>query len=71
MNDEKQFLHTLATPVGTALLLLDALLENSKSCDTLEVAEVSELKTALTCLGQIQKLIQERRRILAAERGEG
>lgn len=56
-GDERKFLHDLASPLGTAVFIMDALTETfSGSAD--EKVMISQAQEALD---KVQKLLQERR----------
>lgn len=62
-SDEREFLHDLASPIGTSIFLIDAVLEamqtrNSDPDDLLRLAD------AYQELQKVKKLLQGRREIL-------
>lgn len=67
-KDERSFLHDLASPLGTAILLADALLENmqSKGTDPDEVMQMGQIYEALELL---KSLISKRKDVLIKKGG--
>jgi hypothetical protein len=63
-NDERKFLHDISSPMGTALLLADSLLENMKNRPDVspdELAQIGRINEVLEIAGN---MIHERRQVL-------
>lgn len=67
-DDEGNFLHDLANPVSTALILMDVALENIHMHLTCYPDELHQLRSVLSSLDQVKNLIQERK-IFLQKRG--
>jgi|GEM_PF-3283953 len=63
---ERQFLHDIGSPLGTALFLVDTLLEMAKEKGE-ENVEFMQLTSILEALNKARTLIEERRQIVKAE----
>jgi hypothetical protein len=63
-GEERQFLHDIASPLGTAMFLVDAVLEDLTSKPNPDADEVAQMNAIYQALQSIQKLLQERREIL-------
>ncbi len=68
-SDERQFLHDLASPLGTAVFLLDIVIEDLKA--RLGAADSEELKHLATIHQQMERMRQMlgARRQLLIDRG--
>lgn len=60
--EEREFLHSMATPLGTAMLVLDALIESANR-DGSE-SDVKELLLAQKAMEKLKELLQNRRSVL-------
>lgn len=63
-SDEREFLHDLASPIGTAIFLVDAALDNMQSRADANSDDVMQLVDAYQALEKVKKILQERREIL-------
>ncbi len=63
-NPERKFLHDLATPLGTAMLLTDIILEDIQTRADIDPEDVMKLGDIYKALEKIKSLIYERREIL-------
>lgn len=63
-QDEREFLHRIATPLGTALFLVDLLLDNMQSRKDCDPTELKHLGNALKALDEIRHLLSSRRDVL-------
>lgn len=62
-QEERAFLHEIATPLGSAMLMIDILIERMQEAGKTE-AEIKELKVTMKALEQMKTLLQNRRNIL-------
>lgn len=65
---EKDFIHDLSTPLGTAILVLDSLLEGMKENPSIELQDVERLKTVYSMLDRLKNLVHSRRETLMNEK---
>jgi FtsZ-binding cell division protein ZapB len=63
-NEERRFLHDIASPLGTVFFLVDAAIESLKEKLNGETDEVTQLQDAYAALQQVKQMIQSRRQIL-------
>lgn len=63
-SDERQFLHDLASPLGTALFVADALLESLQGKTGRSAGDLLQAGEIYQALMQLKKLLEERRQIL-------
>jgi hypothetical protein len=64
-NEEDKFLHNLATPLGTALLILDAFIEEVEARKASEAPEdAKRLKDIYQALERMSVLLRERKEYL-------
>lgn len=63
-SDEREFLHALATPLGTAVFLVDAVLDAIQSKAGSDPDEVVQITQIYDALERMKKLLQERREVL-------
>jgi hypothetical protein len=63
-NEERKFLHDLATPLGTAILLADMILQNSKKKPQVSAEEIEQMEMIANALDKIQIKLKERRQHL-------
>jgi hypothetical protein len=61
---ERKFLHDIASPVGTAIFVLDMVLDSMKSRTDANAAELAQTQQVFEVLNQIKKAIDERREVL-------
>jgi hypothetical protein len=61
---EAEFLHTMATPLATAIIIVDSIQENLKSKSGSEADENKQLVDLMSTLEQIRSLIRNRRELL-------
>ena len=66
-NDEKSFLHDLASPLGTAMLLTQSVLDNLQSQSTIQPDDIDGLNEAYNALKEIKEMLQNRRSIVLAQ----
>ena len=64
--DEREFLHDLATPIGTALFLADCMMDRLQSRLDVDPEEKTELTKIYEALEKITKMLYQRREILIA-----
>lgn len=64
-EDERKFLHDIASPIGTALFLLDAIVEVSQS-QALSAEDLELVKKAFDSLIRVKELLHDRRSTLLA-----
>lgn len=62
--DERQFLHDIAGPIGTAMFLLDATLDTTQNRVDADPDEIAQLGQVYQALEKVKKLLQERREVL-------
>lgn len=60
-NDERQFLHDLATPIGTALFLSDSLRDNLESNNSVDAESLQQIKLIYESLNKVSGLLHARR----------
>ena len=73
-RDERNFIHDIASPIGTALLVLDDTLETlkqSSSLLSLQGVEIQALQQAYEALIRVQNMMAVRRTALVAIQAEG
>ena len=63
-SDEREFLHDIATPLGTAMLLADSLLEEIQERKEADPDDVMRLGEIYKALNHLQELLVGRREIL-------
>jgi len=63
-SNEREFLHDLATPLGTAMFLTDSTLEDFQARPDAEPDDIMRLGEIFQALEQIKMLMSERREIL-------
>ena len=63
-NDEREFLHSLASPIGTAFFLADSLLDNMQNCHETNPNELMQAVQIFEALETIKKLLIQRRELL-------
>ncbi|MGE3974106.1 MAG: hypothetical protein AB7F59_06225 [Bdellovibrionales bacterium] len=63
-SDERQFLHDMATPLGTAMLLTDSYIEDVKARPNVISEEVNQLTEIYAALEKLNKLLMMRREVL-------
>ena len=59
-KSEREFLHALATPLSTAIILVDTLVERIEEKGALSIADASELKVLMTTLNGLRELMKDR-----------
>ena len=64
-QDEKDFIHDIATSLGTALFLAQALLENMKENPMTDVDDVRRVEETVFSLNKMKEQLQHRRELLA------
>lgn len=60
-DKEREFIHKLSTPIGTALFLLEAVLESVKSSSFDAREGEAQMRTALGAIERAKDIINERR----------
>ena len=65
-SDEREFLHDLASPLGTAMLLADSLLEDLQERTSIDPDDVMRMVDIHQALERLSKLLKNRREILIA-----
>ncbi len=60
-SPEAEFLHTMATPLATAIIIVDSIQENLITKLNSEAEEVKLLKDLMAMLEQIRTLLRDRR----------
>ncbi len=70
-NPERKFLHDIASPVGTALFVLDMLLENMNSRKDASPEELTQAQQISDLLAQIKKAIENRRATIIQQEATG
>ena len=63
-GDEREFLHDLATPIGTALFLVDCMMDRMQSRADVCEDERVELTKIYEALRKITKMLHNRREVL-------
>lgn len=63
-SDEREFLHALATPLGTAMLLADSILEEVQERKDVEPDDVMRLSEIYQALEKLNILLVERKELL-------
>lgn len=63
-SDERKFLHDLASPLAAAIYNLESILDWKQSKPGADPEEISQLVQALEALGQVRRLLTERREVL-------
>lgn len=69
-NEERNFLHDLATPLGVALLLTDSILDDLQNRPNSDPDDLMRLVETYQALEKLNQLIQKRREILKNEESE-
>lgn len=65
-SDERGFLHDLASPLGTAMLLVDSLLEDLQERASIDPDDVMRTVEIHQALERLSNLLKNRREILIA-----
>ena len=65
-SDEREFLHDLATPLGTALLLTDSLLDDVQNRPNVEPDDLMRLGEIYNSLEKLNNSLKIRREILVS-----
>ena len=65
-NDERKFLHDLASPLTSAMFLADILLDNMQAKPNCVPEELSQVQQIYKAMEKIQHMLQSRREILIA-----
>lgn len=60
-NDERKFLHDIATPTCTAIFVIDTLLDDVKNRPNAKQEEIEQLKQIFNSLEKIKKAIEARK----------
>lgn len=63
-SDEREFLHDVATPLGTAMFLTDSALEDIQARPDADPDDIMRLGKIFQALEQIKMLLSERREFL-------
>jgi hypothetical protein len=63
-NDEREFLHDLASPIATALFITDAVLEGIQARSHTDPEELIQVKQLYDALEKARSLLHERRETL-------
>lgn len=63
-NDEREFLHDLSTPIGTALLLTDSLLDDVQNRANVDPDDLMRLSEIYNALEKITNSLKNRREVL-------
>ena len=66
-SDERKFLHDIASPVGTALFVVDMVLDSMGSRSDVSAEELTQIKQVYEMLEKIKKTIEQRREVLIAQ----
>jgi hypothetical protein len=66
-NSERKFLHDFATPLATALLLMDLILEDVQNRSSSDPDDLMRLKEIYQALENLNNMLQGRRTILIAQ----
>lgn len=64
MNDERDFLHNLATPLATAYMAIDVALEMMRARKDADKEELEQLTSAFEALEKLNSMVIHRREIL-------
>jgi len=67
-TDENKFLHDLASPLGTAMLLLDSMLESMESRPTSDRNDLEQLRVICRSMENLKKLLEERRQSIKSQK---
>ena len=70
IKEERKFLHDISSPVGTALFILDSILDPNQRV-VMNPGDLKQLKNAYESLLKTKDMIQERRRILIEKQDQG
>lgn len=65
-SDEREFLHDMATPLGTAMLLTDSILEDFQGRDGNDPDDLMRLKEIFQSLEKLNVMLSKRREVLIA-----
>jgi hypothetical protein len=63
MEDEKLFLHNMASPLSVATFLIDAMVENAGA----KAIDVNQLREVLESLNTVNQMMRERRKAMMAK----
>jgi hypothetical protein len=63
-SEERKFLHDIASPLGTAMFVVDMMLDGMKARPGAGPQELRQAQQVLDVLGQIKKAIEQRREVL-------
>ena len=63
-GNERKFLHDIASPLGTAIFLLDMTLEDMAKRPGIDPMELDQVKQAYQSLKQTQTMLEARREVL-------
>lgn len=70
LKEERAFIHSLATPLGTAMLLTESLLDDFENSLPSNKEIQKRLKDICECLEKLNTLMVARRKILIEREGE-
>jgi hypothetical protein len=67
--EETEFIHSIATPLAAAILIVDSLQETMRENEPSNTAELKLVENLVTALEQIRTLLRLRREAVSAEAG--
>ena len=70
-NDERKFLHDIASPLATAIFLLDAVMDSHQERPDASEREITHTKQLIALMDRIKKMIEERRATLIRQTDSG
>lgn len=65
--EERKFLHDIASPIGTAIFVVDMLLESMQGNSNVNSEELTQVKQIADLMENIKKMIEARRAVLIAQ----
>lgn len=63
-RDERKFLHDIASPIGTALFLIDGAIDTFKAIEGIPPDDLAQLQLILDSLMRVKDMMQARRKVL-------
>jgi hypothetical protein len=66
-TDERKFIHDIASPLGSAIFILDMALETMKSTANSNSEEWVQIQQVADILSQLKKKLEDRRELLISK----
>lgn len=68
-SSEREFLHNLASPIGAAVFLTEAILDGMQSRSGVDPDDLLQIRHIYEALEQVKKLLQQRRETFIKREG--